>query len=92
MKRMSEDEIAIMMKGVKGWTRVGDSIERTWRLKSFIEAVAFMNRVFALAEAANHHPNLTNIWTTVTIRYTTHDVGGLTRKDFDMAARIDGLG
>lgn len=78
-----------MLKGVRGWKRAGDAIERTWRFGTFMEAVAFMNRVFALAEEANHHPNLTNVWATVTISYTTHDARGLTKKDFEMAARIN---
>ncbi len=58
-------------------------------VKSFAEAVAFMNSVFMLAEKGNHHPNLTNVWTKVTIRYATHDAGGLTIKDFEMAEKID---
>ena len=78
-----------MLKRVRGWKREGDAIERTWRFRTFMEAVAFMNRVFALAEEANHHPNLTNVWATVTIRYTTHDAGGLTKKDFEIAAKIN---
>ena len=78
-----------MLKRVRGWKREGDAIERTWRFRTFMEAVAFMNRVFALAEEANHHPNLTNVWATVTIRCTTHDAGGLTKKDFEIAAKIN---
>ena len=91
MKRLDEKEAATMMKRAPQWTRIVNSIERRWRFKSFIGAVAFMNRVFALAEAANHHPNLTNVWTTVTIRYTTHDAASLTKKDFNMAVKIDRL-
>ena len=86
---MTDQEIAARLQKVPEWTRVGDAIERTWEFKTFMEAVAFMNRVFALAEEANHHPNLENVWATVTIRYTTHDAGGLTTKDFDMAGKID---
>ncbi len=51
-----------------------------------------MNRVFVLAEAANHHPDLLNSWTKVRIRFTTHDAGGLTARDFAMAAKVDGIG
>ena len=79
MKRLREDEIAKMMREVQGWTRAGDSIERTWRFKTFMEAVAFMNQVFALANDADHHPDLKNIRTTVTIRLSTHDADGLTK-------------
>ncbi len=86
---MTDQEIAAKLQKVPKWARVGDAIERTWEFKTFMEAVAFMNRVFALAEEANHHPNLENVWATVTIRYITHDAGGLTTKDFDMAGKID---
>ena len=89
MKALTDQEIAARLQKVPKWTRVGDAIERTWEFKTFMEAVAFMNRVFALAEEANHHPNLENAWATVTIRYSTHDAGGLTTKDFDMAGKID---
>ncbi len=89
MKPLNDADVASMLKRVPDWNRVGASIERTWRFKSFVEAVAFMDDVFTLAEQANHHPNLTNVWTTVTIRYSTHDAGGLTRKDFEMAEKID---
>jgi len=92
MERLSEAEIAAKLKGVPEWKRVGDAIERTWRFETFLEAVAFMNRMFALAEEANHHPDLLNSWTKVRVRFTTHDAGGLTNRDFKMAAKVDGIG
>ena len=92
MERLSEAEVAAKLKGVPEWKRVGDSIERTWRFETFLEAVAFMNRVFALAEEANHHPDLLNSWTKVRVRFTTHDAGGLTNRDFKMAVKVDGIG
>jgi len=92
MERLSEAEVAAKLKGVQEWKRVGDSIERTWRFETFLEAVAFMNRVFALAEEANHHPDLLNSWTKVRVRFTTHDAGGLTNRDFKMAVKVDGIG
>ena len=92
MERLSEAEVAAKLKGVQEWKRVGDSIERTWRFETFLEAVAFMNRMFALAEEANHHPDLLNSWTKVRVRFTTHDAAGLTKRDFKMAAKVDGIG
>ena len=89
MRKLTERQIAAKLKEVPRWKRVGKTIERTWDFETFMEAVAFMNRVFALAEEANHHPNLENVWATVKIRYTTHDAGGLTSKDFAMAKKID---
>lgn len=90
--RLSAAVIAAKLKDLPGWRRVGRSIERTWRFETFVEAVAFMNRVFALAEAADHHPDLTNAWTTVRVRFTTHDAGGLTERDFAIAAKVDRIG
>jgi 4a-hydroxytetrahydrobiopterin dehydratase len=92
MKRLTEREIAAKLERVLGWKRVDDAIERTWRFETFLEAVAFMNRVFAAAEEANHHPDLLNSWTKVRVRFTTHDSGGLTVRDFKMAAKVNALG
>jgi len=92
MARLSEAGIAAKLAGVPGWRRRGNAVERTWTFDTFVEAVAFMNRVFALAEAANHHPDLLNSWTKVRIRFTTHDAGGLTERDFRMAAKVNRLG
>lgn len=91
-ERLTDAEIAAKLQGVGRWKRVGDSIERTWRFDTFLEAVAFMNRVFALAEEADHHPDLLNSWTKVRVRFTTHDAGGLTTRDFKMAAKVDEIG
>ena len=88
-ERLSEAAIAAKLEALTGWKRAGESIERTWRFETFLEAVAFMNRVFATAEAANHHPDLLNSWTKVRVRFTTHDRGGLTELDFKMAAKVD---
>lgn len=91
MERLSESAIAVKLKETPEWKRVGDAIERTWRFETFLEAVAFMNRVFALAEEANHHPDLLNSWTKVRVRFTTHDADGLTNRDFRMATKVDTL-
>ena len=92
MEKLSDADIAAKLQEVPGWTRVNNSIERTWRFNTFLEAVAFMNRVFALAEEADHHPDLLNSWTKVRVRFTTHDAGGLTNRDFKMAAKVNKIG
>lgn len=89
MKPLSEAEIAAKLKDVREWKRVGNAIERTWRFETFAKAVAFTNRVFALAEESDHHPDLLNSWTKVRVRFTTHDAGGLTNRDFRIAAKVD---
>ncbi|MDQ1441177.1 MAG: 4a-hydroxytetrahydrobiopterin dehydratase, partial [Acidimicrobiaceae bacterium] len=60
--------------------------------KDFGEAMQFVNAVALLAEGANHHPDIAISWNRVTLRVTTHDAGGLSRMDMDLAAAIDDLG
>ncbi len=88
---LSEDEIATRLREVPGWTRAGKAIERTWTFRDFSEALAFINKVGALAEAMNHHPDIANSWATVRLTLTTHDKGGLTNLDFDLAKKINDL-
>jgi len=76
---------------VRGWSRDGNAITRTWKFKDFPEALAFINRVGELAESMDHHPDIHNSWATVRLSLTTHDRGGLTNLDFDLAKKIDGL-
>ena len=75
------------------WTLRSDSlaIERAFKFADFSEAFAFMARVALLAEKADHHPEWSNVYNRVNIVLTTHDAGGLSQRDADMAAAIDGL-
>lgn len=72
-----------------GWQRDGDALVRELRFDGFRDAIAFINRVADLADAADHHPELTNVYSRVVVRLTTHDAGGLTSKDVDLARAID---
>jgi 4a-hydroxytetrahydrobiopterin dehydratase len=76
---------------LSGWTRDGVTIERTTKLPSFPKAIEAVDKVAELAEAADHHPDIDIRWRTVTFRLSTHSAGGLTEKDFALAARIDGV-
>ena len=73
------------------WTIASDWIEREWRFHSFVEAFGFMTQVALLAESANHHPEWSNVYNRVTIRLTTHDLGGLSSSDAELAQAIDAL-
>lgn len=88
---LPEEEIRKRLAEVRGWSRDGNAITRTWKFKDFPEALAFINRVGELAESMNHHPDIHNSWATVQLSLTTHDRGGLTNLDFDLAKKIDGL-
>ncbi|MEU4253691.1 4a-hydroxytetrahydrobiopterin dehydratase [Amycolatopsis sp. NPDC026612] len=74
-----------------GWTRSGAVITREAELASFPQAIEVVNRVAELAEAADHHPDIDIRWRTLTFRLSTHSAGGLTAKDFDLAAQIDSV-
>jgi 4a-hydroxytetrahydrobiopterin dehydratase len=74
------------------WEREGSELVKRAQKSGFVGALAFVNEVGALAEAANHHPDIDIRWDTVTLRLTTHSEGGLTEKDLALAAQIDGLG
>jgi 4a-hydroxytetrahydrobiopterin dehydratase len=88
---MSMDDAGIVqaLRQTPGWERTGAEIRRTYRFGDFREALAFVNRVGELAERAGHHPDIDIRYNTVTLALTTHDAGGLSAKDFDLARAID---
>ncbi len=90
-KLLSDSEIRDQLREVPRWRRAGNAISRTWTFDDFRLALAFINRVGGLAEAANHHPDIYNSWATVRLSLTTHDAGGLTGRDFDLAKAIDAI-
>ncbi|HSD26226.1 MAG TPA: 4a-hydroxytetrahydrobiopterin dehydratase [Vicinamibacteria bacterium] len=89
MPRLSDSEIDEQLKGLPGWERAGSEIRKEYRHADFKAAMAFVNRVADLAEAADHHPDIFINYSRVTLTLTSHDSGGLTERDFRLAARID---
>ena len=87
--RLDEQGIAAALRTTPGWERAGAEIRRVYRFGDFREALAFVNRVGALAEAAGHHPDIDIRYATVALALTTHDAGGLSAKDFELARAID---
>jgi len=73
------------------WERVDDALVRTVRRADFAQALAATNGVGALAEAADHHPDIDIRWNTLTLRLSTHSAGGITEKDLSLAGEIDAL-
>ena len=72
--------------------QVGDErLKRQWQFSDFSEAFAFMTRVALLAESMQHHPNWSNVYNRVTIELTTHDLGGISNLDVELARSIDAL-
>ena len=87
---LSADEVdsALAQQGLR-WAREGDELVTSVTLHDFKAALTFVNAVGEAAEAANHHPDIDIRWDTVTLHLTSHDAGGLTRKDLDLAQAID---
>ena len=88
--KLDDAAITAALATVPGWTRNSDGIERQYKFGNFVEAFAFMARVALLAEKADHHPEWSNVYNRVDIRLTTHDAGGLSKRDFALAKAIDG--
>jgi len=89
MARLSDDEARKRLSALRGWEIDGDRLRKRYTLESFPAAIAFVRRVAELAEAADHHPDILIEYKNVTLTLTTHDSGGLTARDFSLAARID---
>jgi 4a-hydroxytetrahydrobiopterin dehydratase len=88
---LSDEVIEARLRGSE-WTREGDEIVREWRCEDFAQAIAFVMRVAAAAEEANHHPDIfVHGWNKVRLSLTNHSAGGLTEADFEMAGKFDGL-
>lgn len=88
MKPLTDLKVKAALKTVPLWRRKGVSIRSTFEFKDFPLAIKFVNQVARLAERAGHHPDIDIRWNKVNLLLTTHDAGGLTQKDFDLAAKI----
>jgi len=92
MSKLADAEVAARLGSVAEWTLDGETIERERSFADFAAAVAFLNSVAELAEAANHHPDiLVHSWNKVRLTLSTHSEGGLTDADFRLAHEIDQL-
>jgi 4a-hydroxytetrahydrobiopterin dehydratase len=89
MNKYSEEEAREALKELKGWELLDKRIRKTFVFSNFVEAFGFMSSVAILAERANHHPEWSNVYKTVTIELTTHEADGLTERDFSLAMEID---
>jgi 4a-hydroxytetrahydrobiopterin dehydratase len=92
-KKLNSSDIAKSLKTLPGWAvdRDGD-LYREFHFSDFSRAFGFMASVATIAQELNHHPNWSNVYNKVTVRLNTHDVGGLTRLDFELAKRMNQFG
>ena len=88
---LDDQQIATALDTLPGWARDGDAITRTFTFDGYRDAVAFTVRVALEAEVANHHPDLLLTWGKVEVSLTSHDAGGITQRDVDMATAVSEL-
>ncbi len=87
--KMNEEEIAARLAGLDGWSLSDDKLEREFLFRDFVEAFGFMSQVALHAEKQNHHPEWSNVYKRVKIALTTHELGGISERDFELAAAIE---
>jgi 4a-hydroxytetrahydrobiopterin dehydratase len=91
MAKLTPVQIKASLGSIPKWKKRGSIISRTYEFKDFPAAIKFTNAVARLAEKAWHHPDIDIRWNKVTLALSTHDEGGLTGKDFELAAKFDKL-
>ncbi len=89
--KLSDGEIQSALAERSEWELKEGKLHRDFKFGDFVEAFGFMSRVAVHAEKMGHHPELFNVYNNVSIDLTTHDVGGLSDYDFELAETIDGL-
>jgi 4a-hydroxytetrahydrobiopterin dehydratase len=91
-KKLHAKSRAAALKKLKGWKQIGDgaAISRNFKFKDFNEAFGFMTRVALLADKMDHHPEWFNVYNKVDVTLSTHDAGGVTQNDIDMALAMNG--
>jgi 4a-hydroxytetrahydrobiopterin dehydratase len=88
---MTDQQIEARMRDVPGWEIVNGRLHREFRFGNFVSAFSFMSAVALVAERSDHHPEWSNVYDRVVIDLTTHDAGGLTTADFNLAASASRL-
>jgi 4a-hydroxytetrahydrobiopterin dehydratase len=88
-KALNAAEVEEVLKSSPAWKLQGGKLVREWTFKDFVEAMAFVNRIADVAEAAGHHPDIDIRYNQVVLGLISHDAGGITRRDATMAAQID---
>ncbi len=87
--RLPEDEITRRLAALPAWSLADGKLRREFRFRDFSEAFGFMTRAALVAEKMDHHPDWSNVFSRVTVELSTHDAGGITALDFELAAAMD---
>jgi len=91
MAKLAPSEIEAALRELPGWAVRDGVLVKTFRHDSFPEAIVFVNAVAYLAELANHHPDIDVRYTNISLALVTHDEGGITRRDIDLARQVEDI-
>jgi 4a-hydroxytetrahydrobiopterin dehydratase len=91
MTKLDEAQIASGLTGLTGWSVANHKLHREYKFPDFAHAIGFMCTAAPAIEKLNHHPEWANVYNRVTVDLTTHDAGGITKKDFELAGMIEGI-
>ena len=89
--KLTDADISAQFEEISGWTVENEKLHKEFQFNSFVEAFGFMVRVALIAESMNHHPEWFNVYNRVTVDLATHDAGGISALEFELAKKIDGL-
>jgi 4a-hydroxytetrahydrobiopterin dehydratase len=89
MSALTAKQATLQLKAVPNWSKRAQMISRTFKFEGFLKAVRFVKRVAKKAQKINHHPDIDIRFNKVALKLTTHDEGGLTKKDFSLARQCD---
>lgn len=85
----SSEQIEAKLKNLPGWELKNEKLHRELKFKNFVQAFGFMTQIAILAEQMDHHPEWFNVYSRVIIDLTTHEAGGISQRDFDLAQKIN---
>jgi 4a-hydroxytetrahydrobiopterin dehydratase len=91
MKKMTDAKVAAEVKTLAGWSVKRGKLHREYKFPDFPHAFGFMATAAPAIEKMNHHPEWSNVYNQVTVDLSTHDAGGITQKDFDLAQLLEGI-
>lgn len=90
-RRLTGDEVELALSRLAGWKVAGGKLHREYRFHDFVEAWGFMSSAALVIQQMDHHPEWSNVWADVRIDLVTHDAGGITRMDVELASRLESL-
>ena len=91
IEKLSDEALEVVLEGLPGWVLRDNKLHRVLTFMDFVEAFGFMAQVALVAERMNHHPEWCNVYKTLAISLTTHDAGGISHRDIELAQAINRL-